>query len=316
MPFDVAVSTENGHSDITLKDAANSSSVQVYSFGALLNQFIAPLGDGFINVIDGFNSTTDAIENLTPFFKSAKLSPFPCRVKDGKYRFGQNEFQLNKYTSHGQALHGLIFDKPFTIDKVIETDEEATVVLEYVYDNALEGFPFRYKCRVAYSLTASNTLTVTTTITNMDNQLLPVADGWHPYFTLGDSINDYLVEFQSKEMLEFDEALIPTGKLKAYEEFGSLKTFGTTFFDNCFTLNFAECQPMCVIRNPAKKVQVEFYPDKSYPFIQFYTPPLRNSIAVENLSAAPDAFNNGMGLRILQPAESAIFTVQYVIRSL
>lgn len=316
MSFEVAISTENGHSVITLKNTVNNSSVQVYSFGALLNQFIAPLVDGFINVIDGFSNTADAIDNLTPYFRSAKLSPFPCRVRDGKYRFGQNEYQLNKYTSNGQALHGLIFDKPFTINKVIETNDEAAVVLECEYDNALEGYPFRYKCSVAYSLTTFNTLTVTTTITNIDNQLMPVADGWHPYFTLGGSINDYLVEFQSKEMLEFDEALIPTGRLIAYEEFGSLKTFGTTLFDNCFTLNFAECQPMCVIRNPAKKVQVEFYPEKSYPFIQFYTPPMRNSIAVENLSAAPDAFNNGMGLRILQPADSAIFTVQYVIRSL
>ncbi len=316
MPFDVAISTENGHSIITLNDQSNHSSVEVYSFGALLNKFIVPHDNDFINVIDGYSNVADAIENLTPYFKSAKLSPFPCRIKNGKYKFGEHDYQFNKYLPNGQALHGVIFDKNFTINNVIETDNEATVVLECVYDNATEGFPFKYKCSVEYKLSANNRLTVSTTITNTDKQPMPIGDGWHPYFTLGDSINEYLVEFQSKEMIEFDDDLIPTGKLISYEEFGSLKKFGSTFFDNCFTLNFAECQPMCVIRNPARKVQVEFYPDKSYPFLQFYTPPMRNSIAVENLSAAPDAFNNGMGLKILQPEEAATFTVQYVIRSL
>ena len=79
-------------------------------------------------------------------------------------------------------------------------------------------------------------------------------------------------------------------------------------FDNCFTLNFAECQPMCVIRNPRKKVQIEIHPERSYPYLQIYTPDHRKSIAIENLSGAPDAFNNGMGLKVLAPGETANFT--------
>ncbi|MEJ7677226.1 MAG: hypothetical protein WKG06_05005 [Segetibacter sp.] len=58
-------------------------------------------------------------------------------------------------------------------------------------------------------------MTIITTVTNIDKQLIPVVDGWHPYFTLGNTINDYQLEFQSKEMLEFDENLIPTGKLSS-----------------------------------------------------------------------------------------------------
>jgi aldose 1-epimerase len=124
------------------------------------------------------------------------------------------------------------------------------------------------------------------------------------------------VEFQSKEMLEFDKDLIPTGKLIPYQEFGSLKDFGPTLFDNCFTVNFAECQPMCVIRHPQKKVQIEFHPERSYPYLQIYTPDHRKSIAIENLSAAPDAFNNGMGLKVLSPNEAVTFTTKFVIKSL
>jgi aldose 1-epimerase len=68
-----------------------------------------------------------------------------------------------------------------------------------------------------------------------------------------------------------------------------------------------------VLRDAAQKIQVEIHPDKSYPYLQIYTPPHRNSIAIENLSAAPDVFNNGMGAKVLAPNETANFTTTYTI---
>ena len=76
------------------------------------------------------------------------------------------------------------------------------------------------------------------------------------------------------------------------------------------------CQPMCVLRNPVKKVEIEIHPEKSYPYLQIYIPPHRKSIAIENLSGAPDAFNNGMGFITLEPGESALFKTSYQIKLL
>ena len=316
MPFEVSIAEHNDHSIITLQDKDGGSKAEIFSFGALLNHFSAVHDSGFINVIDGFDNVEDALENVTPFFKSAKLSPYVCRVENGRYKFNGNDYQLGKYISNGNALHGLIYDASFKAVSQDANENYSCVVLETIYDNDLEGYPFRYKCAVEYRLSPGNALTVSTTITNMDKEPMPITDGWHPYFTLGDTIDDYQVEFHSKEMLEFDDALIPTGKLLPYDTFATSKTFGATFFDNCFTTNFAEDQPTCIIRNPSKNIQVEFHPDTSYPYLQFYTPDSRKSIAVENLSAAPDAFNNKMGLKILNPGEEASFIVKYVIRSL
>jgi aldose 1-epimerase len=47
--------------------------------------------------------------------------------------------------------------------------------------------------------------------------------------------------------------------------------------------------------------------------LQIYTPEDRKSIAIENLSSAPDAFNNGMGLLVLEPGETKMFTTTYQI---
>jgi aldose 1-epimerase len=316
MAFEVIVSSFGKHSVIVLKDLVTNTFVEVYNSGALLNNFTVQHYGIALNVIDGFSSPGEATEKLTPFFKSAKLSPFVCRVKNAKYKFGEGNYLLSKYSSHSNALHGLIFDAYFSVVTTSSDETSASVQLAYDYTSDFEGFPFRYKCVVEYTLSANNTLAVKTTITNTDEQLMPIVDGWHPYFTLGDSIDDYQVEFQSKDMLEFDENLIPTGKLIPYQEFSSIRNFGPTLFDNCFTLNFAECQPMCIIRNPKKQIQIEFHPDKSYPYLQIYTPDHRKSVAIENLSGAPDAFNNGMGLKVLAPKEEASFATKFIIRSI
>ena len=316
MAFEVIVSTYDQHPVITLKDSTTNTFVEIYNFGALLNKFTSQHHGHVINIIDGFASPAEAAEKLTVFFKSAKLSPFACRVNNSKYNFGENDYLLSKFALRGYAIHGLVYDAVFNIAAQHSNEQEASVKLSYVYDNAMEGFPFRYQCEVEYTLSAANTLTIITIVTNLDEKLMPVVDGWHPYFTLGDSINDYQVEFQSKEMLEFDENLIPTGKLTPYNSFHSLRNFGPNELDNCFTLNFAECKPMCVIRHPQKKVQIEFHPTGSYPYLQIYTPEHRKSIAIENLSAAPDAFNNSMGLKVLEPGEVATFTTKIITRTL
>jgi aldose 1-epimerase len=316
MSFEVIIQEQDEDHVILLKDSATNTFAEVFAFGAILNKFCIQQNNSELNVIDGFTNVADAKASLTPAFKGAKLSPFVCRTKNEKYHFGENNYHLSKYTMGKNAIHGLVYDAVFSIIETSNNDEHACVKLQHVYDNDSEGYPFCYRCEIEYKLKKNNELVIKTTITNVDVQLMPLADGWHPYFTLGDSVNDYQLEFQSKEILEFDEELIPTGKLLPYQEFGSIKDFGTTRFDNCFTFNFAECQPMCVLRNPKKHVQVEIHPSHEYPYLQIYTPDDRKSIALENLSAAPDAFNNSMGLKVLEPHETATFITKFVIRTL
>ncbi len=163
------------------------------------------------------------------------------------------------------------------------------------------------------SVNKDNILSVTTECINKDAGLIPIQDGWHPYFNLGDTIDNLQLEFQSGEMVEFDSELIPTKNLIPYSDFVSLKKIGTTFFDNCFTLNMGAGQPLCVLRNHNKGTEIEIRPETSYPYLQIYTPSHRKSIAIENISGAPDAFNNGMGFLTLERGESALFKTSYKI---
>src|SRR4029079_1970115 len=140
---------------------------------------------------------------------------------------------------------------------------------------------------VIYKLTANNNLSIQTIVTNSGDSDIPLNDGWHPYFKLGETVNDLRVELNSNSMLEFDSRLLPSGKIIPYEKFETMNAFENTELDNCFVLK-DHTSPSCILKDDNKGIEFTITADSSYPYLQVYTPPHRKSIAVENLSSAPD----------------------------
>ena len=313
--FSIINKTENGFDKVLLRDDIAGTLAEIIpSCGAILHSFSVLQNGKAVNVIDSYESADDFQKNVTSKgFLGCKLSPFVCRVNKGEYHFGENDYRITKFYLNRSALHGELFDVKFVLTNQVATDTRAFVTMKYEYRRNDPGYPFNYDCTIIYELENDNKLNVVTRVDNKDVGLIPIQDGWHPYFTLGEKIDDLMLEFQSKELVEFDDTLIPTGKLLRYEKFGSIQKLGNESLDNCFVLNFAECQPMCVLRNNTAKIEVQIMPGDSYPYLQIYTPPHRKSIAIENISSLPDGFNNGIGLKILSPGESAIFKTAYKI---
>jgi len=315
--FTISNSNHN-FTTILLQDLSNNTTVGIVpSCGATLQSFTVSYNNSTINIIDFYDDAEDFENNVTgKGFKSCKMAPFACRIKDAQYQLNDATYTIEKFKLGSSAIHGLIYDAPFTVINQSADDTQAGVILMHQYLGTDKGYPFHFDCLVSYQLKTNNELTIKTSIVNKHSQPIPVQDGWHPYFTFGGNIDDLLLEFQSAEHVLFDEELIPNGELKAYDEYASLKKIGPTFFDDCFTLNFDTCQPMCVLRDNAQKIQLEIRPDKSYPYLQIYTPPHRESIAIENLSAPPNAFNSGNHLIMLQPGAEASFSTSYIIKAL
>lgn len=312
--FSIESKKENGFDKIILTDNTSGTAAEILpACSAMLHAFTIKKQDRTINVMDSYSTYTDFLENVTSAgFKGCKLSPFVCRVKNAEYSFGEKTYKLEKFLQNSDALHGELYDKPFEILGQKTDETGASITLKYRYDKEDPGYPFTYECIVTWKLENDNQIRVTTESLNLDAGLIPMQDGWHPYFSPGGKIDDLHLEFQSMEIVEF-ENLIPTGEKKEYDSFNSLKQIGETTFDNCFTLNLETCQPMCVLRNVAENIQIEIRPDESYPYLQIYTPEHRKSIAIENLSGVPDAFNNGMGVQTLEPGQSSRYEVVYKI---
>jgi aldose 1-epimerase len=311
MSFSVLIDDKEIFPVIHLEDQKTKTKAVVYSYGALLNAFIV---HGKHNMIDAFDSCAHAKENITNGFKSCKLSPFVCRIPEGKYLFNQQAYKTAKFFLGEEAIHGLIYDAPFEIVDSGADDEQAFVSLRYEYAKKDEGFPFPYLCTVTYKLEKANKISTITEIKNDSDQEMPLSDGWHPYFTLGSAVNDLQFKINASQMLEFDDHLVPTGKILPFNKFQDLEKFGETFLDNCFVVNNHH-EPACILKSD-RGLQLTMWPDKSYPYLQIYTPDHRRSIAIENLSSAPNAFNNGMGLIILKPGESREFTTVYQAEAL
>lgn len=315
MPFSVNILKETDYPVITLKDETSKCEAGIYAFGALLNNFSIETTKGKVNVIDGFTSPNDAIKHITAGFKSAKLSPFVCRLDKGEYSFEGGHHKVHKHYLGNEAIHGLIYDAMFEIADYKEEENKASVTLSYTYDNKEQGFPYKYNITVKYSLEKGNRLTVATTVTNSGNKNFPLSDGWHPYFSLGESVDDLTVQFNSGQMVEFDNRLLPTGNLLPYPAFEAPVKFGDIFLDNCFALKNFD-QPSCILKDEKAGLQLTITADKSYPYLQVYTPPHRKSIAVENLSSPPDSFNNQIDLIIAKPGETYHFITAYQLTAL
>ena len=315
--FTIEHKSEQGFAKIILKDNPGKAFVEIIpSCGAILYSFNVWYGNRFLNIIDNYSDAEDFKNHVSDKgFKSCKLSPYACRVYNAVYRFEGRDYKLEKFLLNESALHGFIYDAPF--ETIHESSDEtgATVILKYAYQGNEKGFPFPYDCLVTYQLQDENKLNISTEIINRGNTAMPLQDGWHPYFTFGGKINDLQLKFQAQEKMEFNDKLIPTGKFLPYDFF-SFKKIANEKFDDCFVLDFSENGPACVLRDDAQKIQLEITPDKTYPYLQIYTPDHRDSIAIENLSAPPDTFNNAISLIVLAAGESACFQTSFKITSL
>lgn len=306
--FKTEIDTTKPFPVIYLVDESSKTKAEIYSFGALLNAFTIRS----INIIDGFASREEAIDHISNGFKSAKLSPFVCRMKNGEYGFADKKFKIKKFYIGNEAIHGLLFDAVFEIKEYNSNNEFAWVQMQYDYSKKEEGFPFSYTCIVKYILERNNLLSITTIIKNNDNKAMPLSDGWHPYFTFGQNINELSFEINSNQMLEFSDELLPTGRMLPFKKFQQPEIIGETFLDNSFVINDLS-KPACILKNKSTGMRLSIHPGISYPILQVYTPPHRKSIAIENLSSAPDAFNNKISLLLLQPGEEKTFTTSYSV---
>jgi aldose 1-epimerase len=299
MSFSIEILPLFDFKKIRIIDESNHVHIDIVSKGGLLNSWVQHNNAEAWDLIDGNNFEQGWNQFETNGFKSGKMNPFSCRLNKGSYTNEGVSYRFNKFYLGAHALHGLIYDAPFEIVSTLIEKDKATVRLNFDYEKSDPGFPFEYRIQLLWTLWENNKVTVETTIINKENHRFPMMDGWHPYFTLGNTIDDCTLQFKHQGILDYNEALIPTGKLISNTQFNAPLMLDGIELDNGFLLD--PIYPSCILENHKYKLVVT--PSNQYPYLQLYTPPGRKSIAIENLSGAPDCFNNKMGLHIMQPQE-------------
>ncbi|MFK7946288.1 MAG: aldose 1-epimerase [Saprospiraceae bacterium] len=285
---------------ITLK--TNKSQVQIFPLlGGVLGDLKLYNGNKSLSILDSYQSADDAVAKAVA--KSHFLLPFPNRMKDGKYTFDGKSYQfpLNDTTLQ-HSLHGFLETIPMEIIHQEATDIQAIVELKGSF-NGLEYYPFPFDFHVKYTLTNSE-LSIQTKIKNTGKTRMPIGFGWHPYFKLDTETVDVLkMQFPNCQSVEIDNRMIPTGKTMDYTAFSDLNSIGNTSLDNCFILNNTNSKKVAITLQSKTTTLSVWQETDAFPYFQIYTPPHRQSIAIEPMTCNVDAFNNKNGLWILESGE-------------
>jgi len=214
-----------------------------------------------------------------------------------------------KYKDEGNAVHGLVYDKPFSIlSKNIE-EQFAEIIFSYDYDGDVPGYPFKYKIKISYMLDCKKGFFSKTIVQNKSNSEIPFGDGWHPFLTFNKNINNLYLKINTTEKILFDNGLIPTGAKEEYNRFNSLMKIGDVEFDNCYLLSNINKKHITELYDEKQNLKIILWQETEigkYNYLQIYTPPHRTSIAIEPMTCNVNSFNNKEGLNILKPFEKFV----------
>lgn len=268
------------------------------AFGAMLQDLKLQKNGQFYDLINGCQDASQLSDCQA--FKSSHLIPFPNRVSEGLYQFNEQTYRLTpNYVEEDNAIHGLVFNQKFDFE--VEKNEGITSFKLQHDFKGTPGFPFPFFTTIKYTLEGGQ-FHCTVLVHNSGEQDMPAGIGWHPYFKLGDKkINQLALKLPEGKRIQTHN-MIPTGKLAEYEQFRTAAPIGQTAFDLGFYINNDGEEAITTLFDEEADVAL-LISQKNCPYLQVFIPPSRDSIAIEPMTCASDAFNNGMGLEILKPGE-------------
>jgi aldose 1-epimerase len=232
------------------------------------------------------------------------LVPWPNRVRDGRYAFDGAEHRLElTEPERGNALHGLVLHSRW---HGVRTSARRVSLSYELHPRA--GYPFALALAVSYEL-ASGGIVMTLHATNVGAERAPFGAGLHPYLTPGTShVDDAVLEIPAATRVPVDERLLPSGPAMPVDgtelDFRSPRRLGAVRLDACFGDLGRSPAGVARVRigTHAGAGRLTVWMDERFRFVQVFTADA--AIAVEPMTCAPDAFNTGDGLVVLEPGAS------------
>ncbi len=258
-------------------------------------------------VLDGY-----AVDEVPPGASGQPLIPWPNRLADGKYEFEGHTYQVPlSEPDKRNALHG--FTRWMTWRLESHEPSRATLALD-LYPRG--GYPFALRVEVTYTVRPGR-VDVAVEAMNAGAARLPYANGFHPYISAGTpSIDDCELHIPAATWLQTDERQIPVGRhdvASTSYDFRTPRTIGHARLDTAFTdlIRDADGLARVQLRSPDGRRSVAVWMDDAYGYIMAFTgdtladvPRRRRALAVEPMTAAPNAFQSREGLRILDPGQT------------
>ena len=245
------------------------------------------------------------------------LLPWPNRVRDGRYRYSGRDHQLPlSEVGRGHASHGLV---RWAAWRPVEVSGDAVSLDHRLM--AQPGYPWTLDLSVRYAVSDEG-LAVTVIATNRAASPAPFAAGAHPYLLVGPGpVDAWELTVPALTALATDDRKIPTGRVDVAGgvfDFRARRRIDDTVLDTAYTDLDRDADGRASVLLHGPDGGVELWMDESHRWLQVYTAddltPPRGALAVEPMTAPPDAFNCGEDLLVLEPG--ATTTLAWGIRAL
>jgi aldose 1-epimerase len=217
---------------------------------------------------------------------SAVLIPYAGRVKAGRYSFNGRNYSL-PLSSDGHAIHGLVLSSKWVAVSISSASVVMTTRLKH------EGYPSPLELSVKYAFSSPASFQVEFVATNAGFRDAPIVIGAHPYFFA----KKWSLHHEGPvQRLLTEEKDFPNGELEDFSFNG--KRFRDEQFDDCFVGG----DELTLVADDYSLRILRF----NMPYFVVYNGQYAEkvSVSIEPMTGAPDAFNNGIGLKTLKPQET------------
>jgi aldose 1-epimerase len=263
---------------------------------------------GGVPVLDGY-SEADMCDGA----RGQALLPWPNRLEDGAYRFGDRDLQVPiSEPSTTTAIHGLTRWSAWSRAGA----GTSWAVLEHRLP-AQPGFPWSLDVAIRYSLGPSG-LDVTTTVVNRGEEACPFGLGFHPYlFGFGGAVDNLELKVPASSAYVADDRGLPVGCIPVdgtESDFRGGPVVGERRLDVCVTDLARDADGMASVElreaGPLSGRRVRLWVDESFTCLMLFTGDTlpepsrrRRSVAVEPMTGPPNLLRTGDGLVVLRPGQ-------------
>jgi len=202
--------------------------------------------------------------------------------------------------STGLPIHGILPGLLHWEPGDFGATDTITARLEWGSDELLELFPFVHEVHCEATV-GSAELTVTTTVTAVSRDNVPVSFGYHPYTRLpGAARDEWQITLAVSDRLVLDDRSIPTGE-RARVDRERFSLAGVSL-DDAFEPNSEPATFEAAAGE--QRLTVEFL--GGYDYAQVFAPAGLQFVCFEPMAAPTNALNSGDGLTVVGPGESYV----------
>lgn len=272
----------------SLKNASGAE-VKITNLGGIIVSLTVPDRDGKMDdVVLGLDHVEDYPK--VGRYLGALVGRYANRIAGGKFTLGGKEYTL-ALNNGANALHGGLigFDKAVWDATPQLTAENPSLKLAYLSRDGEEGYPGNLRVEAIYSWSNDNVLTLQMSATTDKPTIVNLTN--HSYFNLAGAgkgdVLDHEVMINARHFTPVNDALIPTGELRAVEgtplDFTRPMAIGARIeaddeqlrrgngYDHNYVIDkpLGELGLMARVREPASGRVLEVL--SSAPGVQFYT---------------------------------------------